>query len=60
MKGMPMKKMNLPNKLTLLRILLVPAVIAVILIDFPFHFTVAGVLFGVAAITDALDGRIAR
>lgn len=60
MKGMPMKKMNLPNKLTLLRILLVPAVIAVILIDFPFHFAVAGVLFGVAAITDALDGRIAR
>ena len=60
MKGMPMKKMNLPNKLTLLRILLVPAVIAVILIDFPFHFAVAGVLFGIAAITDALDGRIAR
>ena len=28
-----MKKMNLPNRLTLLRILLVPAVIAVILID---------------------------
>ena len=55
-----MKKMNLPNKLTLLRILLVPAVIAVILIDFPFHFTVAGVLFGIAAITDALDGKIAR
>ena len=55
-----MKKMNLPNKLTILRIILVPFVIAAILIDFPFHFTVAGVLFGVAAITDALDGRIAR
>ena len=55
-----MKKMNLPNKLTLLRIILVPAVIAAILIDFPFHFLVAGILFGVAAITDALDGRIAR
>ena len=55
-----MKKMNLPNKLTLLRIILVPAVIAAILIDFPFHFLVAGILFGVAAITDALDGKIAR
>ena len=55
-----MKKMNLPNKLTMLRILLVPAVIACILIDFPFHFLAAGVLFGVASITDALDGRIAR
>lgn len=55
-----MKRMNLPNRLTLLRILLVPAVIAVTLIQFPFHFTVAGVLFGAAAITDALDGKIAR
>ena len=55
-----MKKMNLPNKLTILRILLVPFVIAAILIQFPFHFTVAGLLFGAAAITDAFDGKIAR
>ena len=55
-----MKKMNLPNKLTLLRIILVPAVIAAILIDFPYHFLIAGLLFGAAAITDALDGKIAR
>ena len=55
-----MKKMNLPNILTLLRIALVPFVIAAILIEFPFHFTVAGVLFGAAAITDAFDGKIAR
>ena len=55
-----MKKMNLPNRLTLLRIALVPAVIAAILIQFPFHFTVAGLLFGAAAITDAFDGKIAR
>lgn len=55
-----MKKMNLPNRLTLLRIALVPVIIAVILIEFPFHFTVAGLLFGAAAITDAFDGKIAR
>lgn len=55
-----MKKMNLPNKLTLLRIALVPFVIAAVLIEFPFHFTVAGLLFGAAAITDAFDGKIAR
>ena len=55
-----MKKMNLPNKLTLLRIILVPAVMAALLIEFPFHFTVAGVLFGIASITDAMDGKIAR
>ena len=55
-----MKNMNLPNKLTVLRILLVPFVIAAILIEFPFHFAVAGLLFGAAAITDAFDGKIAR
>ena len=55
-----MKKMNLPNKLTVLRIALVPLVIAAVLIDFPLHFLVAGLLFGAAAITDAFDGKIAR
>lgn len=55
-----MKKMNLPNKLTLLRIILVPFVIAAILIPFPFHYLIAGLLFGAAAITDAFDGKIAR
>ena len=55
-----MKKMNLPNKLTILRIVLVPFVIAAMLIEFPFHFAVAGLLFGIAAITDAFDGKIAR
>ncbi len=58
--GVVMNKMNLPNKLTLLRIILVPAVMATILIEFPFHFLAAGVLFGIASITDALDGKIAR
>ncbi len=55
-----MKKMNLPNKLTMLRIILVPLIIACILLYFPFHFLAAGILFGIASITDALDGRIAR
>lgn len=55
-----LKEMNIPNRLTLVRILLVPAVIAAILIQFPFHFTAAGLLFGAAAITDAFDGKIAR
>ena len=54
------KKMNVPNKLTILRIALVPAIIAAMLIQSPFHFTVAGLLFGAAAITDAFDGKIAR
>lgn len=52
--------MNLPNKLTLLRIILVPMFIATLLINFPLHYLVSGVLFGIASITDTLDGKIAR
>lgn len=52
--------MNLPNKLTLLRIILVPFFIASILIPFPFHNLVALAFFGLASITDLLDGKIAR
>ena len=52
--------MNLPNKLTVLRILLVPFMIAALLIPFPHHILVAGLIFGAASITDCLDGQIAR
>lgn len=52
--------MNLPNKLTLLRIILVPFFVVAILIDFPFHYFVALLLFIAASITDMLDGKIAR
>ena len=55
-----LKKMNLPNKLTLLRIVMVPFIVACMLIDFPLNYFVAGLLFGAAAITDAFDGNIAR
>ena len=52
--------MNLPNKLTLLRIAIVPFMIATLLIDFPLHFFVSGLLFGAASLTDFFDGKIAR
>lgn len=52
--------MNLPNKLTLLRIILVPFFIIAMLVQFPFHYLVAGCIFGVASVTDTLDGKIAR
>lgn len=52
--------MNLPNKLTLLRIILVPFFIIAMLVNFPFHYLVAGCIFGVASVTDILDGKIAR
>ena len=52
--------MNLPNKLTLSRIILVPFFVAALLIDFPFHTAVAAVIFVAATLTDMLDGKIAR
>lgn len=52
--------MNLPNKLTLGRIILVPFFVAALLIPFSLHTIVALVLFIAASITDMLDGRIAR
>lgn len=52
--------MNLPNKLTILRIALVPFFVAAMLLAFPFRYLVALALFGVASLTDMLDGKIAR
>lgn len=52
--------MNLPNKITILRIILVPFFIASLLIPFPHHYLAALILFSVASITDCIDGKIAR
>lgn len=52
--------MNLPNKLTLSRIILVPFFVASLLINFPFHTAVALAIFVVATFTDMFDGKIAR
>ncbi len=52
--------MNLPNKLTLARILLVPVFLVCMYVRFPFHYTAALLVFAAASVTDALDGHIAR
>lgn len=52
--------MNLPNKLTVLRIVLAPVFLLLLTIEFPFHNLIAGLVFGAAAFTDMLDGNIAR
>lgn len=49
--------MNLPNRLTLLRILLIPVCILLVVLG---QFIAAGVLFVIASLTDFLDGYIAR
>lgn len=52
--------MNLPNKLSLIRCALTPVFMACMLINFPYHYAVALVVFIVASLTDMLDGKIAR
>lgn len=52
--------MNLPNKLTVLRICMTPFFLLALLIDFPHHYLVALILFATASITDAIDGHLAR
>jgi CDP-diacylglycerol--glycerol-3-phosphate 3-phosphatidyltransferase len=52
--------LNLPNVLTVLRILLVPVLVAALLVETPNGDTIAAIVFALAAITDGLDGYIAR
>lgn len=54
-------RMNLPNKLTMLRIIMVPFFVFFTLADsIPHHLLIAGLIFGAASYTDHLDGKIAR
>ncbi|MBE6824638.1 MAG: CDP-diacylglycerol--glycerol-3-phosphate 3-phosphatidyltransferase [Ruminococcaceae bacterium] len=52
--------MNLPNKLTILRIILVPFMVAALLIPVSYNYLFAGLIFGAASLTDYFDGKIAR
>lgn len=52
--------MNLPNKLTVLRMILVPFFVLAILWPFPHHYLIALIIFGAASYTDHLDGMLAR
>lgn len=53
--------MNLPNKLTLLRVILIPFFLVMMYVDaIPLHFLWALVIFVAASLTDMLDGKIAR
>jgi CDP-diacylglycerol---glycerol-3-phosphate 3-phosphatidyltransferase len=55
-----MFQLNLPNALTVLRILLVPVVIVALLDETPNGDAIAAGVFALAALTDTLDGYIAR
>jgi CDP-diacylglycerol--glycerol-3-phosphate 3-phosphatidyltransferase len=52
--------MNLPNRLTVSRLVLTVAFLIAMFVEFPFNETLALVFFVVASITDWMDGSIAR
>ncbi len=52
--------MNTPNKLTLARMIATPIFMAIMLIDFPYHYVISLVLFIAASLTDMIDGKMAR
>ena len=54
-------KMNLPNKLTVLRLCLVPVFVVIMMVSSALWASVVGLLLFIAAsLTDMLDGKIAR
>jgi len=52
--------MNLANKITMSRILLIPLFMIAYMWDFPYNELVACLIFAVAALTDGVDGYVAR
>lgn len=53
--------MNLPNKITTIRVFMIPLYLVFMLVEpIPYGRYIAGVIFTIAALTDALDGYIAR
>jgi CDP-diacylglycerol--glycerol-3-phosphate 3-phosphatidyltransferase len=52
--------LNLPNLLTLLRILLVPVLVVALTEEIPNGSSIAAAVFILAALTDGLDGYVAR
>ncbi len=54
------RALNLPNALTALRIFLVPLLVVVLLTRFEWHLYFGAAIYGIAVLTDFLDGFLAR
>ncbi|MDD6308721.1 MAG: CDP-diacylglycerol--glycerol-3-phosphate 3-phosphatidyltransferase [Clostridia bacterium] len=53
--------MNVPNKLTVLRIIMVPVFMTIYMLNvIPYHVPIAAIIFILASLTDWLDGLLAR
>ena len=55
-----MVPVNIPNALTMLRIVAVPVIVVALLEETPNGDVIAAAVFALAAVTDGLDGYIAR
>ncbi|WP_022849765.1 CDP-diacylglycerol--glycerol-3-phosphate 3-phosphatidyltransferase [Limisalsivibrio acetivorans] len=54
------KELNLPNKLTILRIFAIPVFLVILYYDKSYFNVIACILYTIAALTDYVDGYIAR
>jgi len=52
--------MNTANKITILRILMIPIFMIVLMLDFAYNDLIAALIFVIAAATDGVDGYVAR
>ncbi len=52
--------MNLPNKITLFRVALIPVYFVLMYMNFDYAIYIAGAVYIIASITDSIDGHIAR
>lgn len=52
--------MNLANKITVFRVVLIPVIMVFLLLDIPHGSLIAAGIFALASVSDWLDGQIAR
>ena len=52
--------MNTPNKITVIRMFIAPLFLVIYLLDYEHKMLVSAIIFAVGAVTDAIDGRLAR
>ena len=53
-------KFNVPNKITIIRVSLIPLFAIILLVDVPYKNLLAAFVFGMLSISDAIDGYFAR
>lgn len=52
--------MNTPNKITIFRMFIAPLFLVLYFLDFKYKMLVSAIIFAVGAVTDAIDGHLAR